>query len=657
MRNFRCFVATGVSIVSLTSAVIAAEPVATTPAITEKPVKAVFKLPSSKTKLPDRPIIDMIGKEVVVESEAEMSIRFRDGPRVPPKEVILLDGPRLAAWNRSMSEYLGGFITYYDSLKKGPTPDLRNIPIYIVQDDEINCMIVREDSDKPEKSQNTSLLGFLGGTETNKTQKTKIEPASPDPGDTLPARLEMRCTSAALTQIGKVNPDGSTGSGREEIAFIIAHEYGHIILGHMRAYEKAAKDQKNLSDFFVVGTTALTLATSEYRRSGNQINIRPTTSTSRNVTRLMVAAFLIDEYNIAVKGPKWKRDQEQTADFLAVDLMRAVNIAPAHAVSVLRKFDEASRRAREKGPNFSEQLAVLLAIGAFEDANKGKSADSILRSTGLKAVVFSYLKWREGAIGHTHDKADVRSVAIKDYDAKFYKKPPPMPGVAATEVRYPDPVKMAGEDIWDGKAFEEAAKAQIQARKLVSELASGCDTLTADSQAFIDGFDYKSGKAISRSQIENYAMGIYLVCKSDWKAAVPFLKAATSGPQHNASYYISLVQTRQLIGDFAPTMAEINEAEIKAPPRAPYIPLRVASLVGLKQMKEALTLAEQCKAEETVTIGTACMNAAGKTYEGEPLPPPDDETAAQAKSREKGFLQTLKDAAAAAAGEITGEED
>ncbi|ESQ87819.1 hypothetical protein [Asticcacaulis benevestitus] len=117
-------------------------------------------------------------------------------------------------------------------------------------------------------------------------------------------------------------------------------------------------------------------------------------------------------------------------------------------------------------------------------------------------------------------------------------------------------------------------------------------------------------------------MDTYLVCKSDWKGAVPYVKAAMNGPQQNASYYISLVQTRQLIGDFAPTLAELSEAETKAPPRAPHIPLRVASLMGLNQPVETLALAEQCKTEETLTIGTACMNAAGKTYEGEPLPPP-----------------------------------
>ncbi|WP_155847857.1 hypothetical protein [Asticcacaulis benevestitus] len=132
---------------------------------------------------------------------------------------------------------------------------------------------------------------------------------------------------------------------------------------------------------------------------------------------------------------------------------------------------------------------------------KGKSADSILRSTGLKAMVFSYLKWREGAIGRTHDKADSRSLAIVDYDAKFYKRPPMMPGVVPTEIRYPETVKIAGKDIWDGKSFEEAAKSQIQAHKLVGELVSGREPLTPDSQTFVDGFAAKTAKPVVRSQI------------------------------------------------------------------------------------------------------------------------------------------------------------
>jgi len=295
-----------------------------------------------------------------------------------------------------------------------------------------------------------------------------------------------------------------------------------------------------------------------------------------------------------------------------------------------------------------------------------------------RVAILAYLRWREANLARLHDYSDERKATINEYmeDEGRFPKSLAMEGEEAPETAalpaapatpeadtalpyattpdagaqalpapapenrmpFPDRKKMSGKDLWNG-SFKAEIAPQVAADALVTELQkSGCDSLSAESIAFIEA-QIKTGP---QSQIENYAVGAYLFCKAMWDESIPYFKAAAAGEQHRTPYYVSLIQALQLRQRYEETLPVLDAAVANTQPANQYTALRIISLVGLKRTEEAEKLAAECRASEDRSVGTACMSAIGKTYDGEALPPPEaDGTAGTASDSPFDFLRKL----------------
>ncbi len=592
-----------------------------------KPKPNGFVVPEGKK------FIDLLNTDVPTDDATDMSFRFRDGPRIPPHNAEVLDKTVMKPWADDMEGLFDRFLSAYTL---GPKPLQDSIPIYVIDESDINCIIQTEDSDDPNKQTNTEAFGFFDVAKKAPPPDPRAMPAADGTAaaPALPARLELRCTELALEDIGD---PADPSKGRDEIAFILAHELSHVLLGHFKRAEAQLKHQQDLNRLLHIGATVLTLANSHYHQSGNTIYVTPTKQAGKDVTKLFLATYLINEYNVAIAGPKWAREQEEQADLMAIDLIHMLpqgdpndpnRITDAGAPVIINKLAETEKKLNAGKPGFAEQLATLMANTAI--ANAGQGRKNMINAMGTQAAIFAFQKWHENATGHVHDDSGPRTIAIANYISARY--PVSAQAIDFTKygaaaptgptLHYPDPAKLRS-GAWNGQAFKTAALPQVLAGRLLNELAKGnCDDLAPDLNQFVTDEQAKT----DRTQQENFALGSYDLCEAKWDDAIPLFRAAAQGPQAKASFYLSLIQTEQFRGHDADALTDITEAETRAPPKNQYLPLKISSLMALKRTDEAKAAATDCKTNQDQDLGAACMASAGMTYDGDPLPKPDDGT-------------------------------
>ncbi len=640
----------GIHLVSALALVVALVTVPAIPACAADKTPAEFRKSKLKDmKIPDKKhFIDTIGTIVLPDDQGDMNERFTDAPsRIPDRRPVL--NPAVEPWLRAMRTDLNTFITYYQTTTHNPVPPYNQPPIFILGDAGIECEVTREDADLAGHSANAKYLGFLDQPATRTPPAaTSMTVGEADAGPTKPSRVELLCTNGTLLQIGgkRFRPDGTIDdaatdlTGESEMAFVLAHELAHILLGHYKLQEAEAKTQKDLNTFFKVGYVAISLANAKYHRVGQTTYVTSTPEASKNLTRLLVGAHIVNELNIAVLAPKWQREQERQADIMAVDLINGVNSQkgqvwdPQAATNFFDKIRD-YEKAQQKEDNFGAQIAMLMAQGLISGANNGQSGKSLISGLATTVAYQAYMHWREGNVQHLHDYADERMATVREYISRDEPGDYAMdnsggaassaaasgapPSTAPVRPPLPDHRKLYGAHLWDGESYGKAVAPMMAADKLAREIGeNGCDKISPESDAFA-AEEQKTG---AKTQIENYAVGAYLLCKTQPQTAMPYLRAAAEGAQYYDPYYLLLIQTE--LND-APEAAakDIDAAMTQSPSPAQFLPLKVSALVAAKKTDAADTLAGDCKAKQPLDIGTACMAADGKTYDGNPLPADD----------------------------------
>jgi len=368
----------------------------------------------TKSKLKDMKIpaktrfIDVLGVKALATDQADIDSRFNDGPTRIPGKAPVLNAP---LWVRNMRADVNEFTEYYTGHTNNPAPPPGQLPIFVVRSDEINCMVVREDYDLAGRSANTGGLGFLDSAYTQAPTSSAVN-GGQAPNADKPSPIEMLCTDAAIHEIGGLHFGVRDTEGDSQMAFIIGHELSHILLGHYKVQEAQVKRQKELGTLFRVSAVLLTLINSKYSRSGSQINISPTPQASKDLTKLLLVTYAVDEFNVVVMGPKWQREQERQADLLSIDMMKGVNERasvpvwqPAAALHYIDRVEKAEKD-RKKKSNFGEQLAAVVGQGLLTGLSDNNSGDNLISSLATRVAILAYLRWREANLARLHDYSD-----------------------------------------------------------------------------------------------------------------------------------------------------------------------------------------------------------------------------------------------------------
>ena len=210
----------------------------------------------------------------------------------------------------------------------------------------------------------------------------------------------------------------------DEVAFILAHELSHILLGHFNRPEIAEERRQRLLAAAKISVLAINLANVKVQEMGDGVNVYMAQSegADRKIAMALNSAFIVQELSETLLNPSWSRAQERAADRLAWDLIVAAGYSPLtipEMLENLRRGDEehyaATRALLESLPS------ELLASGLIALQQEDESAfENSLWNAGMAVVMQAVMDFRNRSRGHYHAAPKPRADAMADYGFHFH---------------------------------------------------------------------------------------------------------------------------------------------------------------------------------------------------------------------------------------------
>lgn len=205
-----------------------------------------------------------------------------------------------------------------------------------------------------------------------------------------------------------------------EYAFIIAHEYAHVLMCH---YNRPLAQERNRQAFRSMSTIGLLLAVltnSTMTRNASGVVVETDEDAGGDMLKLLAATTLLSEFNSSIVNPAWGRGQERDADRLAVELLReAPGLDAAAAPGLVADLFNADRTANERFRQIAEAVpreALGALILSLNDQDSGQSLQSRLQAVALRAGLQAFLQWRINQRRHFHENAERRSARLAEMD-------------------------------------------------------------------------------------------------------------------------------------------------------------------------------------------------------------------------------------------------
>lgn len=236
----------------------------------------------------------------------------------------------------------------------------------------------------------------------------------------LPARVYMVASgnfSAGAMPCGAIALDWGLLRGlrfEDELAFVLAHELGHVVFRHHRA------------DYFVEAQHyAITTASLTERISGRLSGVtggQPLVGGS-DLDRSIRVGKVVQKVSEGLLLPAWSREQEDEADRFAIDVLVRASYNHASALSFFVAL-EAWEGRRESAED--EETAALIAEyvqgGAISTTSRESLLDGLIGITEIAAAKLG---------GSSHYPAAERRKRIQQYIAETYASAPLAPRTPA----------------------------------------------------------------------------------------------------------------------------------------------------------------------------------------------------------------------------------
>ena len=221
---------------------------------------------------------------------------------------------------------------------------------------------------------------------------------------------------------------GPTLESDQELAYLMAHEFGHYALGHHNKGDSLAGMQSAASRLTGLYNTAAVLQEVRYQETadGGTIVVQNQSQVSKNVESAINTFDLISAFSKRGLAPAWNRAQEDQADVLALDLIKAEGInAP---------FYEAMFNSLHEQDSLTENLTKVLQASVSDMQQQALQPDALQQAfagnaQAVGANLFDNMKDQvmRGArdqmfdyLNRTHRPPDVRLKGVQTYELTAY---------------------------------------------------------------------------------------------------------------------------------------------------------------------------------------------------------------------------------------------
>ena len=421
----------------------------------------------------------------------------------------------------------------------------------------------------------------------------RIVAASPVPN--LNVRVYIRASRAFIAE---AYPGGlvsvSMGllrdvSTEDELAFVLAHELGHLLFRHHESDWLKNAQYKVFFASSLLGDAADVYAA----YSGN-------TEMSKKLDRVAKISKGFYEVTDHALNPAWNRKQEVLADKIGLDLLIRAGYKPAAGMVF---FDK--QKAYEDGLE-KERLA--------ERERERKQAEEEVESAVERKNFFSALTTAVGQgvsqvgdslkddLGATHYPADKRKADLNEYLNVNYKK---TKDPLFRKVRRKTAIALPWGNWQDASAKDEESRF-IRSYRSVEEASELLNLSDATAAAKL-----LSGAIYDRTRGHSFHRHVFFKVRAAQEQsdrAWTNLKLALDGPATSLPIYKAAIDLRLKRKDAPEALKILERARQDLDDPVSLWPLRIAVLTKLQREKEIRSLMLECQAESE-ELGKACKSA------------------------------------------------
>lgn len=254
--------------------------------------------------------------------------------------------------------------------------------------------------------------------------------------------------------------------GQQMLLFILAHEYGHVLMRHSQALSKSEQSYRNLGG--VISTTGTVYLIAKGVSQDKATPYGEKRAEMRKAEGVMIGAHLagviVETEARHALYPAFRKETERDADMLAVDLAnsfaqrtkKSTDITMAtRSLEYIREINktqiarqaELSKASKKQIADSAKAIGMLMPVALTsknsEAALKEVGWLAALNVTGYLAQIYDERKRLEGVA--LYDAVDQRQKLMKDYFGRYPKVPPPetgqAPPLAPAETPRPPPAK------------------------------------------------------------------------------------------------------------------------------------------------------------------------------------------------------------------------
>ena len=335
-------------------------------------------------------------------------------------------------------------------------------------------------------------------------------------------------------------------SSEDEMAAIIAHELGHILLKHHSA-DVVSGLQKRAQAAHELGLAAkMTIAN------------RPP---SKDDQRTLFGSQLLAETTDKVVMPAWGRRQETTADLMGIDLLVRAGYSPVAMASMLEKYEAWEKQTR-----------------ADEEALRARAGE-VMRSDWSEEVKAAWTRMIE-TLSASHPDTGQRLSDVASYLDRHYADGslPSLQTAAWTEIRAVPEVREIARN------YDLA----FSARKLLDRGKS--------RDAYAYARDATTGRTATHAY-PNWILAKAAVTVGRTSEALTALGRAINANEPLREVYDEMILVREQRGDLTGALAWTDKASTVFGEAARWTPTKIRLLRKSGRVDEASALALKCTLE------------------------------------------------------------
>ena len=393
-------------------------------------------------------------------------------------------------------------------------------------------------------------------------------------------------------------PDGSivvafglldTAKSDDEVAFVLAHELGHVRLGHFAKAEAMQKRREmiaRLGQLYAVGSSL---------RSGGMANFNgPGAAAAR---RASATADLLNFINNVMVEPAWSKDQEDEADSLGFDLAQlapyAADSASAQVFDTIQA-DADNREALTKAleAKLKEELGRAVAGGALHSLTSGGGLGmGLLKGAGRVALSVA----GQAEVGAKHRPPDERTKGIADYSTEAYPQGLPLRNAQQTWLK----AVRATREYADARVVTESLRAAMKLRADGDYPAAEAEIAKARKTAFRDAPVLLNEAARLRSD------------KGDIDQADDLFTQAHLGPDQTYDGYVDHVRMLHEAGEDDRAMQVIAHGTERFGDDKPFLSLMIQIARQQGRQTAAMAYLRRCLESGDEGLKKDCQAAGG----------------------------------------------